>query len=302
MHRKKTALTIRVSIAAALTVMPASFSAAAAEPAFSGASALEYTRRMVSFGARPAGSPEMRRLQAWMLAELKAFKCTVAEDNFTASTPLGPKAMKNLIARFPGTSGKAIAITGHYDTKSMPGLYFVGANDGGASGGLLMALAAALSGRTRKDDVYLVWFDGEEAFAQWSDTDGIYGSRHLAEKWAAESVLPRIKALINVDMIGDRDLDILMETNSSATLRKLVWDTAAKLGVKKHFLDLGGAVEDDHMPFLRRGVNALNLIDFNYGPGNSYWHTDKDTVDKLSAESLGVVGAVLLETIKELEK
>ncbi len=293
MHSKEAALILAILTAPA---------AVAAEPAFSGARALEYARRMVSFGARPAGSPEIRKLQTWMLAELRTYKCTVAEDDFTASTPLGPKAMKNVIARFAGTSGKAIVISGHYDTKSMPGIYFVGANDGGASGGLLMALAAALSGRPRKDDVSLVWFDGEEAIAQWSDTDGIYGSRHLAGKWAAESVLPRIKALINVDMIGDRDLDILMEMNSSPGLRKLVWDTAAKLGVRKHFLDLGGAVEDDHMPFVRRGVNALNLIDFNYGPGNSYWHTDTDTADKLSAESLRVVGTVLLETIKELEK
>jgi Zn-dependent M28 family amino/carboxypeptidase len=299
MHRKKAA---QIALIFALFRGPAESSAAGTEPVFSGAQALEYARRMVSFGARPAGSPELRKLQTWMLGELKAFRCTVVEDDFTASTPLGPKAMKNVIARFPGNSGKAIAITGHYDTKMIPGIHFVGANDGGASGGLLMALAAALSGRPRKDDVYLVWFDGEEAFAQWSETDGIYGSRHLAAKWAAESVLPRIKALINVDMIGDRDLDILTELNSSPSLRKLVWDVAARLGFKKHFLDLGGAVEDDHVPFVRRGVNSLDLIDFNYGPGNSYWHSDRDTIDKLSAESLRVVGTVLLESIRELEK
>ncbi len=126
-------------------------------------------------------------------------------------------------------------------------------------------------------------------------------SRHLAGRWAADGTLSRIKALINVDMIGDRDLGILQEMNSSATLRERVWRTADRLGFGKHFLRGDGATEDDHIPFLRRGVNALDLIDFDYGPGNSYWHTDKDTVDKLSAESFQIVGRVLLETLKELE-
>ncbi len=268
---------------------------------FSGTEALAFTRRAVSFGPRPSGSPEIKKLQAYILGELKASGCQVIQDDFTGSTPLGPIPLKNILARFPGTSGKAVVITGHYDTKSMPGTYFVGANDGGSSAGFLLEMAKALLHAARKDDVYLVWFDGEEAIAQWTDDDSLYGSRHLAGKWSADGTLPRIKALINVDMIGDRDLGILQEMNSSAPLRDLVWRTADRLGYGKHFLRTDGATEDDHIPFLRRGVNALDLIDFDYGPGNSYWHTDKDTVDKLSAESFHIVGRVLLETLKELE-
>jgi len=178
---------------------------------------------------------------------------------------------------------------------------FVGANDGGSSTGLLLELAKALAGKPRKDDVYLVWFDGEEAFVNWTETDSIYGSRHLAEKWAGDGTLPKLKALINVDMTGDRNLELVNELNSSDTLRKQVWETAAELGYAKQFAHDSQAIADDHMPFLRRGVNALDLIDFDYGPNHSYWHNAQDTVDKLSAASFDVMGKVLLEVLRKLE-
>jgi Zn-dependent M28 family amino/carboxypeptidase len=269
---------------------------------FSGASALKFTSKAVSFGPRPAGSDANRRLQSYVLSQLKMRHCEILEDSFTAQTPAGSVSMKNIIARFPGTSGRAIAVTGHYDTKSIPGRHFVGANDGGSSAGLLLEMARVLDGRSRKDDVYLVWFDGEEAFASWSQTDGLYGSRHLAAKWEADGTAGRLKALINVDMIGDRDLGILQEANSSARLRQLVWQLAKDLGYNPYFLQNSGGVWDDHMPFQQIGVDALNLIDFDYGPNNSYWHTEEDTMDKLSARSLQVVGTVLLEVLERLER
>ena len=210
--------------------------------------------------------------------------------------------MSNIIARFPGRSGQAIVFTGHYDTKVMPGINFVGANDGGASTGFLLEMARALAGQPRQHDVYLVWFDGEEAIAQWSETDGVYGSKHLAARWNADGTLGRIKALINVDMIGDRDLGILREGYSSPGLRARVWSAARRRGYDRHFLNEGSLVEDDHAAFVRLGVNALNLIDFDYGPSNSYWHTEKDTIDKLSADSFQVVGTVLLDVLRELEQ
>jgi glutaminyl-peptide cyclotransferase len=269
---------------------------------FSGASALEFTRRVVAFGPRTPGSAASLKLRTYLRGELSKRGCQLSDDAFTASTPLGPIKMTNLIARFPGRSGRAVVFTGHYDTKVMPGIFFVGANDGGASTGFLLEVARALSGAPRKDDVYLVWFDGEEAIAQWSDTDGVYGSKHLAARWASDGTLGRIKALINVDMIGDRDLGILQEMYSSAGLRARVWSAARRRGYDRHFLDQGGPVEDDHAAFVRRGVNALNLIDFDYGPSNSYWHTEKDTFDKLSANSFQVVGTVLLDVLRELEQ
>ncbi len=270
-------------------------------PTFSGAAALKLTRRAVSFGPRPAGSEAIHKLQALIEAELKPLGCQVTEDSFRASTPLGPIAMKNIVARFPGVSGQAVAITGHYDTKSMPGTYFVGANDGGSSTGFLLETARVLSRMPHKNDIYVVWLDGEEAFAEWSDTDGTYGSRHLASKWRADGTLLRLKALINVDMIGDRDLSLVDDGNSTEWLRRMIWQTAGQLGLGSYFSTELGGLLDDHIPFTQAGVSAVDLIDFDYGPHNSWWHTDRDTMDKLSAASFQVVGDVVIETIRRLE-
>ncbi|HUA22456.1 MAG TPA: M28 family peptidase [Bryobacteraceae bacterium] len=268
---------------------------------FSGTAAYEFTRRAVAFGPRPPGSEANKKLQAYIESQLRMLHCQISGDVFTAQTPVGPVAMHTIIARFPGTSGGAVVITGHFDTRPTPGGVFVGANDGGSSTGVLLELARAINTMPHRDELDLVWLDGEEAFGQWSSTNGTYGSRHLADQWSRDGTLGRIKALINVDMIGDKDLGILWEMNSSQSLERLVWETAADLGYGKYFLGSRAAMEDDHLPFLQRGVNALDLIDFDFGPNNSYWHTDQDTMDKLSAHSLEVVGKVLMAVIVKLQ-
>jgi len=288
----------KILIRAAAAVLVLSACAGAAD--FSGASALEFTRKAVSFGPRPPGSAANQKLQAYIESQLKTLHCQIWFDPFGVQTPAGLVLMRNIIAKFPGSSGRAIVITGHFDTKPMPGRVFVGANDGGSSTGFLLELARSINTMTHPDDIILVFFDGEEAFGEWSATNGTFGSRHLADKWAADGTITRIKALINVDMIGDKDLGILQETMSSAPLRRLVWQTATDLGYGKYFLNFAEATEDDHLPFLRKGVNALDLIDFDYGPDNEYWHTEKDTMDKLSAHSFEVVGNVLLAVIRKL--
>jgi glutaminyl-peptide cyclotransferase len=176
---------------------------------FSGSSAFEFTRNAVDFGPRPPGSAANRKLQAYIEAQLKPLHCQISFDAFTAATPSGPVAMRNIIAKFPGNSGRAVVVTGHFDTKPMPGQTFLGANDGGSSTGFLLELARVVNTMPHPDDICLVWFDGEEAFGEWSDSNGIYGSQHLADKWSRDGALARIKALINVDMIGDKDLGII---------------------------------------------------------------------------------------------
>jgi glutaminyl-peptide cyclotransferase len=265
----------------------------------SGASALEFTRRAVAFGPRPPGSAADIALQNYIIAELRKDGCEIIEDAFTAKTPQGTIAMKNIIAKFPGKgpAHRAIAITGHFDTKYFPGRKFVGASDGGSSTGLLLELARVLAHQPRIDDVYLAFFDGEEAFGEWSDTDSLYGSRHLAARWRQDGTLQRLKGLINVDMIGDKNLDIPRETNGNAALNNLVWRTAADLGYKAFFTDQQIGEDDDHMPFVRAGVAAIDLIDIDYPP----WHNDTDTMDKLSAQSIEIVGTVVYEVIQRLE-
>jgi len=270
----------------------------------SGTSALDFTRRAVAFGPRPPGSPANHALQNYILTELKKDGCEIVEDAFTAKTPQGMIAMKNILARFPGKpprSGgvtRAIAITGHFDTKFFPGRKFVGASDGGSSTGLLLELARVLAHQPRIDDVYLAFLDGEEAFGEWSDTDSLYGSRHLAERWTRDGTLGRLKGLINVDMIGDKNLDIPQETNGNAALNKLIWKTAADLGYKAFFTSQQISEEDDHIPFIRAGARAVDLIDIDYPP----WHTDSDTMDKVSGQSMEIVGSVVYEVIQRLER
>jgi Zn-dependent M28 family amino/carboxypeptidase len=273
------------------------FTAAASAGGFSGAAALDFTRHAVAFGPRPPGSDANHKLQAYILAQVHVPGAQVIEDPFTAQTPRGQIAMRNIIVKFPGKSGRAIALTGHFDTKYFPGRHFVGANDGGSSTGLLIEMAKVLAGQPRIDDVYLVFFDGEEAFGEWSDTDSLYGSRHLAARWRKDGTLGKLKALINVDMIGDKNLGIKREMNSDATLRRLVWNTAAQLGYGAYFVDDTISEEDDHLPFVKLGVPALDVIDIDYPA----WHTDADTMDKVGAPSLEVVGTVMLEVIHRLE-
>lgn len=269
---------------------------------FNGAHALEWTQKAVALGPRPAGSPAIQKLQAMIRAELKANGWAVSEDAFTADTPVGKVKMINIIGKLPGKSGKAVLFTGHYDTKAMPGVHFVGANDGGASTGWLLEMARVLPKAPRKDDVWLVFFDGEEAYGQWSDTNGVFGSRHLADVWYKDGTLSKVKALFNVDMIGDKDLKLVEEQNSVYSLRQLVKESAKSVGMSQYFPDNPGGLDDDHMPFLKKGVNAVDLIDFDYGPNHSYWHTEKDTMDKLSAQSLQVIGDVLLEAFRRLQQ
>jgi len=271
----------------------------AAAAGVSGASALEFTRRAVAFGPRPPGSAADIALQNYIIAELRKDGCEIIEDAFTAKTPQGTIGMKNIIAKFPGKgpAHRAIAITGHFDTKYFPGRKFVGASDGGSSTGLLLELARVLAHQPRIADVYLAFFDGEEAFGEWSDTDSLYGSRHLAARWRQDGTLARLKGLINVDMIGDKNLDIPRETNGNAVLTSLVWRTAADLGYKAFFTDQQIGEDDDHMPFVRAGVAAIDLIDIDYPP----WHNDTDTMDKLSAQSMEIVGTVVYEVIQRLE-
>ncbi|MCP5112355.1 MAG: M28 family peptidase, partial [bacterium] len=158
-----------------ILILIAALPAAAAQ--FSGASALEFTRKAVEFGPRPPGSEAHRKLQRWIRGQLESFGCDVSDNRFVARTPSGPIGMKNLICRYPGASGKVVVFSGHYDTKRLAGLPFVGANDAGSSTGWLLEMARALGRQKREHTIYIVFFDGEEAFREYTDTDGLYGSR-----------------------------------------------------------------------------------------------------------------------------
>lgn len=275
---------------------------AAEGPAFNGARAFEDLNRLVALGPRPAGSPALAESRRWIVQQLKQAGAQVEEDTFTASTPTGSLPMTNLIAKFPGALAKVVMVAGHYDTKREDGFRFVGANDGGSSAALLLELARVLGGRKNTLTFWLVFFDGEEAVQEWTATDSLYGSRHLVQKLASSGDLARLQAMLLVDMIGDANLDIHREYASTPWLMDTVFSVARHLGYAKYFPDTVMAVEDDHIPFVNAGVAAADLIDLDYGPQNSYWHSDKDTPDHCSPVSLTIVGRVVLGTLAEVEK
>ena len=273
--------------------------AAPAQPHFNGAKALEYARQFVAIGPRWPTSQGHLQAEAFLRDHFKHDQ--IEEDAFTTNTPIGPVAMRNFIVRFPGKKPGAIVLATHYETNYwLRNINFVGANDGAATTGLLLAIADQLRGKTLKGySVWLVFDDGEESIQPaWTSSDSLYGTRHLAAKWGRDGTLGSIKAFILADMIGDKNLDILREPRSADWLVELVRKAAHKFGYDRYFFQTEGAVEDDHLPFVQRGVPSIDVIDLDYGPNDSYHHTAQDTMDKISARSLTIDGDVFLETIR----
>jgi len=266
-------------------------------PAVSGARALEHVRALVEMGPRPPGSVAIEKSRSYVISHLESLGYHLERDAFEARTPYGPKPMVNLIARPRGEEREVIVLATHYDTKFMEGTRFVGANDGGSGTGLLLELARALVVRKGKFDCWLVFLDGEEAFVEWSTFDSTYGSRHLARKWKDQGVTSRIRAFVLLDMIGDRNIDILRDKNSTPWLLDLVWETAREIGLANILSPLETHISDDHIPFLDVGVAAVDLIDMNYPP----WHTEDDTLDKISADSLEKVGRLVVAMLQKIE-
>jgi hypothetical protein len=277
---------------------------------FDGAKAYDFTAKLVSFGPRPPASDAIHRTQDYLRTQLQSFVCQVDEDDFHAQTPIGEVAMKNLVAKAPGTGQGIILLLTHYDTlrNQSPKLKptaassdFVGANDAGSSTGLMLELAQLLCAKKGEpNSVWMAFVDGEEAFVDWdSNNDNTYGSRQLAAKMATSGELKRVKAVMLADMIGPYKLRIKKDQNSAPWLTDLVWKNALRLGYKDYFASAETAIADDHLSFTRRGVPSIDIIDLDDYP---YWHTTEDTIDKVSPRSLAIVGHVFLETMNDLQK
>ncbi len=285
-----------VALVIAAVVAAGGIAPARAGEKFDGGAALRHLERLVAIGPRVAGSPGGVQAREYIVGELRKLKGAQVEVKpFEAETPHGRVKMANVVAVLPGRRADVIMLAGHYDTKLFTTFRFVGANDGGSSAVLLLEAARRLAAGPRDYTYWLVWFDGEEAREAWTERDSLYGSRRLAAELARARRLPR--AMILVDMIGDRDLALRREAYSAPWLTDIVWDAAGRLGYGRHFLRDTIPVEDDHVPFLKLGVAAALLIDFDFPP----WHTADDTLDKVSAQSLAVVGDVLLEALPSVE-
>jgi peptidase M28-like protein len=271
---------------------------------FDGKRAYALVAKQVSFGPRPSGSAAIAKLQDFLESELKSYGCTVEMDAFGADTPVGRLSMKNFLVKIPGEKPGVILLGTHYDTKRLDN--FVGADDGGSSTAVMLELARLLCGQ-KQAGKYAVWaafFDGEEAVnKEWVDPDNRYGSRQMAARFATQGDLPNIKAFILVDLVGGKNPHFLRDGESTPWLKDFVWGVAAKLGYGDIFgsapTNFGG---DDHYSFTARHVPSVDIMDLDTTNDVPYWHTAGDTLDKISAKTLAIVGHVVLESVKQLQQ
>jgi len=264
---------------------------------------MEYVKELVAFGPRPLGSEGHKKAENYILGHLKGDN--VERDDFEITTSEGRFPVHNIIAKYPGTKDGIIVIASHYDTNwPLRNVNYVGANDGGSSSGLLLEIADQLRGKKRDGySVWLLWDDGEESMKMpWDDSESLYGVKHVAQKWQDDGTLKKVKAFLLEDLVGDADLNIEREMNSTPWLEDLIGQAATSVGYQSHFFGREIAVTDDHLPFLQRGVPSADLIDLNYGYNNVFHHTTKETLDKLSPKSMGIVGTVTLETVRMLDQ
>jgi Zn-dependent M28 family amino/carboxypeptidase len=289
-------------VAAALLGAAAVASVASAQSTtgFDGNRAYEHLRQVVAFGPRPAGSVALASTREYIRKQLADIGIQTIEQAFDAETPVGRIHMVNLIARIPGASADRVVFAGHYDTKLFREFRFVGANDAGSSTAFLIEWGRVMKARKNPFTVELLFLDGEEATVEWQGTDHTYGSRHYVDVAQRDKTLASLRALILVDMIADRDLTIRRESASTPWLTDAIWASARRLRQTDAFLDSTTEIEDDHLPFLKAGVPAVDIID---GPDDyPPWHTAGDTLDKVSARSLQTVGDVLLDALPAIEK
>lgn len=272
--------------------------------AFSGAAAFEEARRFVEIRPRDAATPGAERAAAYLHGRLRDLGVEAELDAFEDICPRGTAVFRNVIGRIPGRGEGLVLLTGHYDTQAGMGEDFEGANDGGSSTGVLLELARHLAaGPAWPWEIRIVFFDGEEAMVRYGPTDGLHGSRHLARQLAESGRAGAVRAVINLDMIGDRDLAVTVPRNGTPWLITELFESAREAGVRERFSLYRHEIGDDHEPFLRAGMPAVNLIDFHFGsaPGlNDYWHTPQDRMDKLAPESLDLVGRVVLRMLARM--
>ena len=265
------------------------------------ARAMQYTKEIVAFGPRPDTSKAIEQVRAYIKNKLKGDQ--VEEDSFVAETSVGKIPMTNIVAKFPGAKDGIIVLSSHYETNYwLKDTKFVGANDGACTSALLLAIADQLRGKKLEGySIWLAFFDGEESMVRhWNTADALWGSRHLAQKWQADGTGKKIKGMLLLDMVGDANLRVMRDENSTPWLEDLVLQAATRLGYQSYFFRETTAIEDDHLPFVHNGVPVADIIDGPYGYNDSFHHTTEDTVDKLSVKSLQVAGDVALETIRLL--
>lgn len=269
---------------------------------FDGRMAMAECEDFFRLGPKPAGTEQARRAACHIRDRLAAAGVAASVDGFTDTVPGGTAVFHNVTGTLAGHSGEILILAAHFDTKAGISETFAGANDSGSGVGLLIALAKTLAGiyPATGPELRFLFFDGEECRLAYGPSDGLHGSRRAVQRLREAGEEKKVKAIILVDMVGDRDLTVTIPRNGTPALIRQLLRAAEAEGVRSNFGIHRGVILDDHQPFLEAGIPAVDVIDFEYGsaPGaNDYWHSDEDTVDKLGVESFGKVGRVLLRVI-----
>ncbi len=279
------------------------------DPRFDGGRAWGLLERIVAIGERPSGSASIERLRVLLEGELRALGLEPVREAFRASTPRGEVDFANVYVEIgPPDSGRdapILVLATHIDTKGGLPFEFVGANDGGSGTAVLLELARCMARRTPAAAVVwrLVFLDGEEAVRPaWGGEDNCYGSRHHVAELRRAGELGRVAACIVLDMVGDRDLRLTRELFSDQELTALFWEAARAQGLAAHVGGGAREIRDDHLSFQAAGIPSVDLIDFEYGPENAWWHSAEDRLDRCSAESLEAIGRIVLAALPELER
>jgi glutaminyl-peptide cyclotransferase len=288
---------------------PAPSPAPSGAATFSAERAMDHVKKQMDFGPRPPGSAELAKTRAYIVEQLTSSGLKVTNDEFRVPTPLGEKNMVNITAEIPGESKEVIMLSSHYDSKYYKDKHFLGANDPGASVAELVELGRVLATNNPKPKFtyWLTFFDGEEAFcSSWDECskpgapDNTYGSRHFVEKLKKANETSRVRAMILFDMMGYKNLELGRDTLSTRWLQNIVWQTGRELGYGNIFVDREeGVGGDDHEPFLGAGIDSLDIIQLN---SYEYWHTEQDTIDKVSGKSLKIVGDTILASLPKIEQ
>ena len=291
-------------ITAAVLILAGCGRPAVTAPQLDSALAFRLTAAAAAMTPRHSGTPGAQKQAEFIAAEARKYGAKVTVDTFEDLTPEGKITFRNVVAELPGNSRRFVVVGAHYDAKKLQTApQFAAANDGASGVGTLLAMIKAIAAAPDKPyySLRFIFFDGEECRLQYGDNDGLHGSRYYARTLQQSGELKNCRAMILLDMIGDRDLEVMIPAETDPQLGELCRQSAIRRGYGSHFVPSTISMTDDHTPFLQAGLPVIDLIDFSYGPNNSYWHTEEDTMDKISAASLQIVGDTALEMLYHLE-
>ncbi|MEA2012600.1 MAG: M28 family peptidase [Verrucomicrobiota bacterium] len=273
---------------------------------FDSKNAMKLLVKQVEIGPRPSNSENLKKTADWIAQKCRDYGFSTEMDSWKKKTPSGTKTFHNVIARLVGDDDRRIILGAHFDTKVLREYpFFLGANDAASGVAVILEIMRVLGqfNDWHGASVDFCFFDGEECFNNYSDNDGLHGSRRYAKKLQNAHYIEKYIAVIILDMIADKQLTVTLPMDTDKNLASQLFEIAREQKVKHCFSFLTGKrIIDDHTPFQRLGIPSIDIIDFQFGPGNMHWHTAGDNLSNVSEKSLEIIGRVTYKLIMDLAK